>query len=437
MLTKEDNELLTQVGPGTPMGQLLRQYWIPALLSSELQTPDGSPMRVRLLGENLIAFRDTAGRIGLLGDSCSHRGASLFFGRNEEEGLRCVYHGWKYDVGGRCVDMPNEPTESNFKDKIRHPAYPCVERGGIVWSYMGPRTAPPELPDLEWNMAPDARRHITQLGLRHCNWVQALEGDFDACHTSFLHSKWGEDDDPTGRLRQLSRLSLRNESYSRSDPAPRSSVVDMEYGVMHASCRSTDDDKEQWRIYHFLLPFHTYVGGGGTIGIWVPIDDEYTMTWRIDFNATRLTTDEYLELSSFIHNGYRPTSTDWLGRWRFTADETNDYLIDRERQRTKSFTGMPFSNAIEDGAVTTSMGHINDRTKEHLGTTDTAIVRVRRRLIECARALAANGTIPPGVEDPTIFGVRATAVVLPKDSDDWLAASEPARKAFIEQRRNL
>src|SRR5438105_1749767 len=154
MLSTEDNELLCRVGPGTPMGNLIRRYWIPACLSSELPNPDSDPLRVRLLGENLIAFRDSNGQVGLLGNHCPHRGASLFFGRNEEAGLRCVYHGWKFDVTGQCVDMPNEPAESNFKHKIQALAYPCQERGGVIWTYMGPRSAPPPLPDLEPNMLP-------------------------------------------------------------------------------------------------------------------------------------------------------------------------------------------------------------------------------------------------------------------------------------------
>src|SRR5579864_6180721 len=151
MLSKEDNDLLCRVGAGAPMGELLRQYWLPFLFDWEVEA-DGAPHRMRLLGEDLIIFRDTQGRVGLLSDHCSHRGASLFFGRNEDCGLRCVYHGWKYDVTGQCVDMPNEPTESNFKDKIRQTAYRCVERGGVIWTYMGSRKFPPVLPDLEWNL---------------------------------------------------------------------------------------------------------------------------------------------------------------------------------------------------------------------------------------------------------------------------------------------
>src|SRR5918911_564382 len=156
MLSKEDNELVTRVGPGTPMGKLMREYWLPAMLSSELPRPDSDPLRVLLLGEQLIAFRDTNGQVGLIQNHCPHRGASLFFARNEEAGLRCVYHGWKFDVEGNCVDMPNEPAESDFKTKVKAVAYPCRERGGIVWTYMGPRSDPPPLPGLEPNMLPDA-----------------------------------------------------------------------------------------------------------------------------------------------------------------------------------------------------------------------------------------------------------------------------------------
>src|SRR5436309_1069134 len=160
MLSATDNEILSRVGPGTPMGDLVRQYWLPVMQSSELGETDGRPMRVRLAGEDLILFRDSDGKIGLLANNCAHRGASLFFGRNEEAGLRCVYHGWKFDVSGRCVDMPNEPPESNFKDKVRQQSYPCEERGGVIWTYMGPRETPPPLPALEWNMVPAEQRYL-------------------------------------------------------------------------------------------------------------------------------------------------------------------------------------------------------------------------------------------------------------------------------------
>src|SRR5712692_2506385 len=169
MLTREENELVTRVGPGTPMGQALRCYWLPALLAEEISAPDCPPVRVRLLGEDLVAFRDTEGPGGLLGAHCPHRGASLFFGRNEECGLRCVYHGWKYDVAGRCVDMPSEPEESTFKDRVQITAYPCAERGGVIWTYMGPPDRQPALPELEWALLPERQRYVSKR-LQECNW---------------------------------------------------------------------------------------------------------------------------------------------------------------------------------------------------------------------------------------------------------------------------
>src|SRR5437867_4202726 len=194
MLGPEDNALLTQSGPGTPMGGLMRRYWVPFLLSSELPEPDCSPVRVTLLGERLVAYRDTDGRVGLLDVHCAHRGASLFFGRNEESGLRCVYHGWKYDLEGRCIDMPNEAPESNpstplrtsFKEKIHLKAYPCRERGGMVWTYMGPRELMPGLPELEWAVVPEGQSFASKR-LQECNWLQAMEGGIDSSHISFLH----------------------------------------------------------------------------------------------------------------------------------------------------------------------------------------------------------------------------------------------------------
>src|SRR5437762_11367746 len=182
MLPSSDNQLLTQVSAGTPGGEVLREYWIPFLLSEELSAPDCPPLRIRLLGEDLIAFRTTSGAVGLIGNACPHRGASLFFGRNEEEGLRCVYHGWKFDCTGQCVDMPSEPAESNFKTKIKATAYPCVERFGAIWAYMGPREVPPPLPDLEANMTENSSVSVLK---RNCNWMQGWEGEMDTVHAAF------------------------------------------------------------------------------------------------------------------------------------------------------------------------------------------------------------------------------------------------------------
>src|SRR5205823_1088939 len=186
MLSLQDNELLCRVGPGTPVGDLMRHYWIPAVRSDELPAPDSPPLRVRLLGENLIAFRTTSGKVGMVQNACPHRGASLFFGRNEEEGLRCVYHGWKFDVTGQCVDMPSEPAESNFRTKIKATAYPCIERNGVIWTYMGAREVPPPLSHIESNMVPTAAQGTISKIMRDSNYMQALEGDIDTSHLAFL-----------------------------------------------------------------------------------------------------------------------------------------------------------------------------------------------------------------------------------------------------------
>ena len=283
MLSQAENELLCRVGPGTLMGDLMRQYWVPACRSDELPEPDGAPLRVRLLGENLIAYRTTSGSVGLMQDACPHRGASMFFGRNEEDGLRCVYHGWKFDTTGACIDMPNEPAESNFKHKIKATAYPIQERGGIAWAYLGPRQTPPPLPDIEANMLPEGTCRLTNL-LRECNWVQALEGDLDTVHVAFLH----------GGHRQPEQSRPGSFAYySAKQRAARYSVVNMPYGVMYGAYRDAEEESDYWRIAHFLFPFYTMVPTG-MLGVqkiaraWVPVDDYHTLYFHMTDPETRV-----------------------------------------------------------------------------------------------------------------------------------------------------
>src|SRR5437867_10905022 len=276
MLSLQDNEELCRVGPGTLMGNFMRQYWIPAVRSDELPSPDCPPVGARLLGENLIAFRTTSGAVGVVQNACPHRGASLFFGRNEEEGLRCVYHGWKFDCEGQCVDMPSEPAESNFKTKIKATAYPCIERNGIIWTYMGSRETLPPLPDIEPNMLPEGEYTI-QKTLRECNWVQGLEGDIDTAHLGFLHMGAV---DPGGQEPQSFNY------YTVADRAPRYSVIETEFGTSYGTYRPAEADTYYWRIAHFLFPCYTMIPTG-TLGLqvlvraWVPLDDTHMMHWNI------------------------------------------------------------------------------------------------------------------------------------------------------------
>src|SRR5215831_6472811 len=431
MLSREDNELLCRVGRGTPTGDLLRQYWIPALMTGELPARDGAPVRVRLLGENLIAFRATSGKIGLIQNHCPHRGASLFFGRNEEEGIRCVYHGWKFDCEGACVDMPNEPAESNFKSKVRAVAYPCVERNDIVWTYMGPRRTPPPLPDIEPNMLPRGEFAVQKV-LRECNWFQALEGDIDTSHLGFLH---------LGAVTPAQTTPATFDYYNVTDRAPKYEVVDTEFGTSYGAYRPAEADTYYWRIAHYLFPFFTMIPTGilgmqVLVRAWVPVDDNHIMFWSLAAPRSRQGGGGAGSAQAIANGGrppvfeYLPDTSDWRGKFRLTQNEANDYLIDREAQRTRSFTGIAGIHQ-QDQAVTESMGPIIDRTQEHLGTSDAMVIRMRRRAINAAKALRDSGAVPPGVDDPTVYRQRSGGVILPR-SADWLDATKQLRQAFVE-----
>jgi phthalate 4,5-dioxygenase oxygenase subunit len=439
MLSKEDNERICRVGPGTPMGSLMRQYWLPAMLSSELAERDSDPVRIKLLGEELIAFRDTTGQVGLIQNNCPHRGASLFFGRNEEAGLRCVYHGWKFDTSGACVDMPNEPAESDFRTRVKALAYPCVERGGLVWTYMGPRQTPPPLPDLEANMLPDGQG-VVQATLRECNWLQALEGDIDTSHLAFLHhGSKTTDDYQEGTFAY----------YAVKDRAPRYQVVDTEYGAMYAAYRPAGEGQDYWRYAQFLFPFYVMIPSG-VMGLqiwtraWVPMDDTHVMFYSmhhartfsqrglparvLDSSVDASPTPEAAALA--IPMRMQPNSSDWFGRHRLVQTAANDYLLDRQRQRTSDYTGIPGIHQ-QDQAVTESMGPIYDRSQERLGSSDVMVIRVRRRLLAAADALVEQSVTPPGVDHPDVYAVRGGGVFLPHGAD-WLAATAELRKAFVD-----
>ena len=437
MLSREDNELLCRVGSGTPVGAMLRQYWVPALMSSELPERDGAPVRVRLMGENLIAFRVTSGKIGLIQNHCPHRGASLFFGRNEEEGLRCVYHGWKYSCEGHCVDMPSEPEESNFKSKIHATAYPCVERNDIIWTYMGPRQTPPPLPDIEPNMLPRGE-YAVQKVLRECNWFQGLEGDIDTSHLGFLH---------LGAIKPEQTTPGTFDYYNVADRAPKYEVVDTEFGTSYGAYRPAEADTYYWRIAHFLFPFFTMIPTGilgmqVLVRAWVPVDDEHIMFWSITAPRSRVGSGAAGGASGLNAGGravaaagarpggfeFLPDSPDWLGKFRLAQNNDNDYLIDRKAQRTESFTGIAGIHQ-QDQAVTESMGPIYDRTQEHLGTSDAMVIRTRRRVINAARALRDNAVTPPGVDNPAVYRHRSGGVILPRDAD-WLEATKGLRQAL-------
>ena len=429
MLSQQDNELLTHIGPGTAMGNLMRQYWMPIYLSSDIGENDSKPHRIKLLGEQLLIFRDTLGRVGLLTQVCAHRGASLYWSRNEQGGLRCVYHGWKYDVSGQCVDMPNEPASSNFKDKVRILAYPTQERNGLIWAYMGPRETPPPLPELEFNMLPAEHMQVRR-DLQETNWVQGLEGNIDSSHLSFLHTRLERD----GTADFYGRRPF-NRGLFFEDDAPKMEVLGTDAGVMYAAGRAEEPGKRYWRVTQFLMPFY---GMFAPVSVaecplqwWIPLDDDAVMKWDIRWNPSRPITDEEREFL-VLHDpgGYVQWTHDPYTHWRLAADRENDYLNDYSAQLTKRFSGIPSVN-LQDKAILESMGHVVDRRIEHLGTADAMIIRVRRRLIDAAVALRDQGVVPPGVDDPQVYR-RRTATVILDETEDWQTGAGPYLEAFTD-----
>jgi phenylpropionate dioxygenase-like ring-hydroxylating dioxygenase large terminal subunit len=392
------------------MGELFRRYWIPALVADDLPGPDCAPVRVRLLGESLVAFRDTAGRIALIDQQCPHRGASLFFGRNEDGGLRCVYHGWKFDVEGRCLDMPSEPSKSDFKDKIRVKCYPGRDHGGLIWTYMGPLKLMPALPELEWALVPDTHRYLSRR-VQECNYLQAMEGGIDSSHVSWLHRDAALISEKTKN--SVLRGKGKGRELVRGDAAPRFEVNETKFGLLIAARRDAGDDNYYWRITPWLMPWYTMIPPYGESPLrghaWVPVDDEHCWVYNMSWHPARALTKE--ELAEMRAGGGIHTEM-IRGTDQSKQNKANDYLIDRELQKSGlSYTGIK-GLAVQDIAIQESMGPIYNRANEHLGTSDTAIIAARRLLMKAARGLD-GGAIPPGV-DPLSQRVRAASVILPR-----------------------
>jgi phthalate 4,5-dioxygenase oxygenase subunit len=416
MLRQELNELLTQTGPGTPMGELFRQYWIPALHADELPEPGCPPVRVKLLSERMIAFCDSDGRYGLIDEFCAHRGVSLWFGNNEEGGLRCAYHGWKYDVTGQCIEVPSEPENSAFCTKVKLTGYPLVKVGDILWTHMGDPARRPALPEFEFALVPPEQTY-TSKRWQECNWLQALEGGIDSSHVSWLHSA-GLKNDP------LFKGSKGNE-YNLADMRPFFEVVDSEGGLYVGVRRNAEEGKYYWRITPWVMPSFTMVPPRGDHPvhghIWIPIDDENCWVYTFDYLPVRALTETELQAmreGHGVHNEYVP------GTYRPLQNKDNDYMMDREAQRRgETFSGIK-GIAMQDASLQESMGPIVDRTKERLVSADSGIIKARRKLVQAALALREQGATPPGV-DPVHHRVRSAAVVLPQ-SESFLDACRDA-----------
>ncbi len=422
MLTAPENELLTGTGAGTPMGEYFRRFWQPAVLVEELPEPDDPPVRVKLMGENLVAFRDTEGRVGLVDARCPHRGADLFWGRNEDCGLRCVYHGWKFDVAGGAVELPNVPPGARQHDTVRLKAYPTREYGDIVWAYMGPAVDDlTGVPELEFGAMGPARRRVSKQ-LVECNWAQIMEGGLDTSHFSFLHMPAPavpSDDNPDAPA------DARRLDWIRRDPMPRFSLLAHEVGFVVGGARAAEPSETYWRITQYLLPAHgtgpSAMPGETYFGYTLaPIDDEncwmYTYAWNPerDIGAEeRAKIDRGHGIIAHVDADYRPF-----------ANLANDFLVDREAQKHRSFTGVA-GLAEQDLMIQQSQGRIADRTAETLTATDAAVVRFLRAVMAGAEALAGRG------EEPTAPWLAEAFRARP---GSWVAAEGLEFEAVMEER---
>jgi nitrite reductase/ring-hydroxylating ferredoxin subunit len=406
------------------MGELFRRFWHPVLLSDELPEADGTPVRLRILSEDLVAFRDTNGAVGIIDALCPHRRAPLFFGRNEACGLRCVYHGWKFDVHGNCVELPSEPVTSNFKEKVQIKAYPTAEYGGCVWIYMGPADKQPALPQLEWAMVPAAQRVVSRW-IQECNYMQAVEGEIDSAHVSWLHAPLRVEDSPfRGRFHDAI---IKN-------GAPELTVKPTDYGFCYGARRETDDGQYYWRVTQWLLPTfslipaHSFPRGGRA---WIPIDDTHISVLQYSYHPERALTEAELQAQKNrpqiepVH--YRLPDGTIIDICRDVRNRDNDYLIDRQMQRTQNYTGISVIRT-QDTAMTEGMGGIVERSLEHLGTTDAAVIAARRRLLTMARDLQ-NGIEPSAALQPEIYNVRAVDMVSPEA--DFLRFMEQYAEAAV------
>jgi phenylpropionate dioxygenase-like ring-hydroxylating dioxygenase large terminal subunit len=412
MLSKQENDLLTQTDAGTPMGELFRRFWLPAMLSDELPENDCEPVRLRLLGEDLIVFRDSDGKVGVLDAYCPHRGAALFFGRNELSGLRCIYHGWKFDVEGTCVDLPNTPEGEDFRDRVHIKSYKATEGGGIVWVYMGPKDRVPPRPGFDWMDVPSTH-YVVAKYYTHCNYLQAIEGDLDPSHVAFLHSTLdGNRSNPSHRIFGRDGGTVPQVM----NRAPRYETVETDAGSALINTRRPEEGKVTYGLNHWVMPFYGLAGLAGPgvfpVNIKVPQDDENTIYFRLRWSEKPLTDAARadLRIGGYVNPPLIP------GSFEPKENKANDYLIDRIKQRNFSFSGMS-QTAVQDTAMQENQrGALMDRSQEVLVTSDKWIISVRHRLTTAAKALQA-GQEPAEPFNTAAMRIRNAAVTVPEGTD--------------------
>lgn len=418
MLNHEDNQLLTSTLPQTGMGDYFRRFWQPVLLSCELPDADGPPKKVKILGEDLLAFRDTDGLVGLVDHVCSHRGASLYYGRNEENGIRCVFHGLKFDRHGKCIDIPIA-APGTCREKLNLKSYPTHEAGGYIWAYMGPREETPEFPAMEFTAVPANHVYVSKKW-QDCNWAQCLEGAIDTAHFSFLHMVIAKDEEEALSKLQHAAIGAQSAQNARirwvkDDPMPKFEVLETDVGLTIGGARKADGDDLYWRIAQFLHPNHALVpsafpGENYHGQTFVPVDDHscwiYTYTW----NPDRPLTDEEIARCKIGHTVHAQVDDNYVP----LRTKGNDYLIDRAAQKSHSFTGIE-GVSEQDAAIQDSQGSIADRTREHLFPTDVGVARFRRHMLQAVRALKETQQAPKAAAPAGSYKMRSGGWVAHKD----------------------
>ncbi|HWO73025.1 MAG TPA: Rieske 2Fe-2S domain-containing protein [Dehalococcoidia bacterium] len=440
MLSREDNELVTNTNKGTPMGEAFRRFWLPVALASELPGPDCIPVRVRVLGEDLIAFRDTEGRVGLVDAYCPHRGAPMFFGRNEESGLRCIYHGWKFDVSGRCVDLPNAVEGDTYKEKVKIKAYPCVEAGDLIWAYMGPAERKPPFPEFEWTKLPPENRYVAKFHLE-CNYLQAMEGDYDPSHARFLHSTLGDSQIPNplnptalNQNRPFNTLTDPNQ-----DPFPKfvgtrrvtrpipAKLEDSDSGVISVTTNQLPDGRWSAQVgITIMLPIFCTAGIGGPNTYYsnmrVPIDNEHLMFFRLRWSYQPIPPNE---LEEYKTGGYYYPEL-IPGTFIPKDNKHNDYNIDRVVQKNFTYSGIRTFPLQDIAMMENQWGPIADRTQEHLTSSDYQIIHVRRRLLRLAKNMA-EGIEPSEPWHPEAYRYRRASAIADTEEE---AIAQAKAQAF-------
>jgi phthalate 4,5-dioxygenase len=414
MLTKEDNRLITRTGTDTPGGALMRCYWHPIALADELPR-GGAPVPVKILGEELVLFRDDRDRLGLLGLYCSHRCADLSYGRVEDGGLRCLYHGWLYDIEGRCLEQPAEPPESRYKDEIRHPAYPVVERAGLIFAYMG-KGEPPLLPNYEFLAAAPEYRYLHKTFVE-CNYLQAIEGDIDPAHMSYLHRSWRRPPWARKDTRSVPGSDKAAAIYLREDRWPKLEAERTDFGVRNYAIRDAGDGRRYLRISNFIIPNKVAnVGSEGRVGEgysvhWrVPVDDENHIRFDFIFNRVR----------PLAHQSYAQEFATEVIDNRYRRNKRNRYLQDRDLMQIANFSGMGDHHGAQDAFATETPGPIHDRTREHLGASDVCIVAARRQLLAAVASVQAGRDPIHVIRDPAqddMSHIVVVSEVVPPDTD--------------------